>query len=167
MVHWATFQTKEPIEIEGGALITIQIHQFHNAEEHRLGRFRISFSIDEGDLGLGIPEEFSALASLSDDARNPDSLKSLLAYLKASDKQWQDLQTAVATSKHPLPEDSQLVALREQIKTLEVVTPVDRKLVQLRTDFAASQQQIANRRLTLAQDLTWALINSPAFLFNH
>ncbi len=167
MVHWATFQTKEPIDIEGGALITIQIHQFHNAEEHRLGRFRISFSIDEGDLGLGIPEEFSALASLSDDARNPDSLKSLLAYLKASDKQWQDLQTAVATSKHPLPEDSQLVALREQIKTLEVVTPVDRKLVQLRTDFAASQQQIANRRLTLAQDLTWALINSPAFLFNH
>jgi len=25
---------------------------------------------------------------------------------------------------------------------------------------------VANERLTAAQDLTWALINSPAFLFN-
>ena len=29
-----------------------------------------------------------------------------------------------------------------------------------------STRQSADRRLTAAQDLTWALINSPSFLFN-
>ena len=31
----------------------------------------------------------------------------------------------------------------------------------------ASIKQSENKRLTVVQDLTWALINSPGFLFNH
>ena len=45
--------------------------------------------------------------------------------------------------------------------------PVDPRLVQLRHDVEMSIQQAATRRLTAAQDIAWALINSPAFLFNH
>jgi hypothetical protein len=45
--------------------------------------------------------------------------------------------------------------------------PLDPKLVQLRADVKMSEQQATNARLTAVQDLAWALMNSPAFLFNH
>jgi hypothetical protein len=34
-------------------------------------------------------------------------------------------------------------------------------------DIALSEGQLLDKRLTATQDLAWALINSPAFLFNH
>ena len=40
-------------------------------------------------------------------------------------------------------------------------------LVQLREDTLASSRQCENKRLTVAQDLTWALINSTEFLYRH
>jgi len=38
--------------------------------------------------------------------------------------------------------------------------------VQLRKDVDLSKHQLEEKRLTAAQDLTWALINTPSFLFN-
>ena len=38
--------------------------------------------------------------------------------------------------------------------------------LRLKQAVAASAEQQKNERLTGAQDLAWALINSPAFLFN-
>ncbi len=167
MTHWATLTTKEPIDFESGALITIVIHQVHNAPNHRLGRFRISFAIDQGEIDLGLPDEFSVASVIAEASRSAENLKPLLTYLRASEKVWLDAQAAIAAAKQPLPADEPLTALRAQIAALEVVTAEDTKVVQLRADFEASKQQVTNRRLTLAQDLTWALINSPAFLFNH
>jgi hypothetical protein len=43
---------------------------------------------------------------------------------------------------------------------------LDPILVQLRIDAEASKRQITDKRLTVVQDLAWALINNPAFLFN-
>lgn len=166
IVHWATFQTAEPIDMEGAAQLTITIHQNHSAAEHRLARFRISVTTDAGDIPLGLPESFAMHRLLAKEMRNKDSLASLVAYLSQNDKQMQKLKAAVAAAKMPLPEDEQLLALRKQVKALETETPADPQLVRLRSDFDVSQQQLGNQRLTLAQDLTWALINSPAFLFN-
>ena len=67
----------------------------------------------------------------------------------------------------PLPADAQLVELQQLIASLEKETADDAKLLQMRLNAQASASQLSHRRLTLAQDLTWALINSPAFLFNH
>jgi hypothetical protein len=44
--------------------------------------------------------------------------------------------------------------------------PLDARLAQLRQDMDQSKKQTENVRLTATQDLAWALINSPAFLFN-
>ncbi|MFO0940346.1 MAG: hypothetical protein U0930_06210 [Pirellulales bacterium] len=96
-----------------------------------------------------------------------ENIKTLLAYVEKSDAKWSQLRGNLATAQAPVPPDEPLVALQKQIAELEKPTVDDAKLVQLRADFGASSQQVTNRRLTIAQDLAWALINSPAFLFNH
>jgi hypothetical protein len=44
---------------------------------------------------------------------------------------------------------------------------LDPELVQLREAAKDSTVQNEHKRLTVVQDLTWALVNSPGFLFNH
>ncbi len=41
------------------------------------------------------------------------------------------------------------------------------KLLRLRQDAEQSKLQLDQLRVTAAEDITWALINSPAFLFNY
>ena len=59
-----------------------------------------------------------------------------------------------------------MIERRTALATAELPIKLDAKLVQLRQDSTQSKAQIANKRLTSAQDLTWALINTPSFLFN-
>ena len=67
----------------------------------------------------------------------------------------------------PLPPDAKLADLNGKLADAQTPVILDPKLVQLRRDADLSKGQLTNRRLTAAQDLAWALINSPAFLFNH
>jgi len=57
--------------------------------------------------------------------------------------------------------------LKSDLARAERPVPLDSKLVQLRQDVKMSVEQTAYRRLTASQDLLWAIINTPAFLFNH
>lgn len=166
-VHWATYQLKEPLDIEGGVELTFQIHQFHNAVDHRLACFRISVTTDDGELQLDEPEEFAAVRAIPEDKRTVENISPVFTYLEKNDQKWIDLRAAVAMAQQPVPADGPLTELQSLAQSLEVETADAPQLVRLRADVAASQQQLDNRRLTLAQDLTWALINSPAFLFNH
>jgi WD40 repeat protein len=166
-IHWLTGAFAGPIDHEGGVELTFEIHQQHNAEAHRVGRFRISVTTDEGEVHLGLSEELAASQAIPEGERKAERIKTLLTFVEKSDPKWEQLRTALATSQAPVPPDEPLTALQRKIAELDKPTVDDAKLVQLRTDFASSTQQIANRRLTIAQDLAWALINSPAFLFNH
>ena len=56
---------------------------------------------------------------------------------------------------------------RAGVAKAELPIKLDAKLVQIRLDAEQSKAQLANKRLTGVQDLAWALINNPAFLFNH
>jgi hypothetical protein len=77
------------------------------------------------------------------------------------------LAAELAAAAAPLPPDPKLVALNADLAAAEQAVADDPAIVRLRADHATSARQLADRRLTATQDLAWALINSPAFFFNH
>ena len=82
-------------------------------------------------------------------------------------RDYQSQKKALAAAKTPLPADPQLLALEAKHMDTQKPIVLDPKLIQPRRDSDLSAKQLTNKRLTAAQDLAWALINSPAFLFNH
>ncbi|NND99615.1 MAG: DUF1549 domain-containing protein [Pirellulaceae bacterium] len=167
LVHWATFKLAEPIKNEAGSVLTFALHQFHNAAEHRLGRFRFSATTATGEIPLDYPESLAAALSIAKGQRSESETKLLSDYVAATDAGVLNANAALAEANKPVPPDAKLTQLQQKQKQLESPTADDPKLVQLREDAKQSTMQLKNLRLTAAEDLTWALINSPAFLFNH
>ena len=77
------------------------------------------------------------------------------------------LKTTLANAKKPRPIDPKLKALQDAAARAEKPLPADPQLVALNRAVDLSTKQLANKRLYGAQDIAWALINNPAFLFNH
>ncbi len=167
VVHWATYKLDAPIKNDGGTILTFKLHQFHNAAEHRLGRFRISATTAQGEIPLGQPETLAAILATPKASRSDESSKVLSDYLTATDPSVREANEALGVANQAVPPDEGLVALEQRKKALSVPTADDPKLVRLRDDVKQSSIQMDHIRLTAAEDLTWALINSPAFLFNH
>jgi len=70
-------------------------------------------------------------------------------------------------AKKPRSPDKKLVNLRDALATVSKPITIHPRLVRLRNDTKLSETQLKNHRLIGAQDIAWALMNSPAFLFNH
>ena len=77
---------------------------------------------------------------------------------------WPDI--SLADARKPLKVNPEITNLRQKLARVSKPVPSDAALEQLKRDFEFSKTQVENARLTAAQDLTWALINSPSFLFN-
>ncbi|MEM9587756.1 MAG: hypothetical protein AAGA03_10795, partial [Planctomycetota bacterium] len=165
--HWATFQLAKPIESTGPTLLKFRLHQRHNAANHQLGRFRISVTTATGKIPLGRAEPIAAALSSPPNQRDKAQNERIRKYVQTIDPELSAGRSALATAKKPLAPDADLVALQAKQKRLSVETADPPALVKLRVDAKQSQKQLGNRRLTAAEDLTWALVNSPAFLFNH
>jgi WD40 repeat protein len=165
--HWAVFDLKEPINIDGGAIFTFTLTQQFTLTDHQIGRFRISVTAAKRPVPLGLSEDLLTALETPAANRDPKQQAALTKYFGTTDAELRAKQTALAEAKKPLPIDPKLAELKSAVAELSKPVVVDPKVLQLRQDVAMSAKQLGDPRLTGAQDVVWALVNSPAFLFNH
>jgi hypothetical protein len=162
----ATFEIKEPAMSESGIRLRFVLNQQYKGKKFSLGKFRLSASGATAPVNFGLPAEIAEAISKPAGERSTAQLVALLDHLKQHDPELPKLKNAVAEAKKPIPEDQRKKQLTETVANLSKPLPLDPKLEGLKMDVKLSTEQLANKRLTGAQDLAWALINTPSFLFN-
>jgi len=164
--HTATFKLEQPIASTNGATLRFVLQQ-HYGEDFLLGRFRLYLTTGADPLDFGLPESVVLAARSPAGQRKPEQASAIIDYYRDSDGEFWKRKQAVVKASEPLPVDPKFAELQKSLTQAEQPIRLDPYLVQLREDAKASGRQIENKRLTVMQDLTWALINSPGFLFNH
>lgn len=164
--HTAVFETKDNAG-SGPGLVTVWLDQEYQDGQHALGRFRISVTTAPRPITLqGLPQNINDLLAVAADKRTDAQKAELLKFYRGQDSELKNREQALAAAKQPRPVDPKLQQLRDKLAEASKPVPIDPKLAQLRADAALSAAQLEKARLTFVQDLAWALINSPAFLFN-
>ncbi len=163
--HWTTFETTEPIGAEAGTLLTFKMSQAYVDKLHSIGRFRVSVTTAKSP-GLSWPDHVVTALRRAADERSDEQKKLLVTFQSRTDMARQQLVAGIANAMKPLPPDGRFEQLKLTLAEAEKPVAIDPKLLQLRADSKLSAEQLKNKRLVAAQDIAWALINSPAFLFN-
>ncbi|OAI47917.1 hypothetical protein AYO44_08560, partial [Planctomycetaceae bacterium SCGC AG-212-F19] len=164
--HWAMFETKTDVGFDGGTILKFTLDQQFQDRMHSIGKFRILVTTGPRPLKAGLPAEIAKLMKIEAEKRTPDQSTAIQQYFFKQDGEYVKRLQALDAAKKPLPVDPKLKELQENFDYASRPLPEDPLLVRLRVDVATSEKQLANPRLTGAQDIAWALINSPAFLFN-
>jgi hypothetical protein len=163
--HFAAFQLKKPLGDAKGLRLRFDLNQ-PRPGGFNIGRFRLWVTTSPQPLNVGLPlavaEAFKKPATL----RTKEDSAAIAAYWNESDPDLRKLRLTLGKNQLPLAIDPGVIERRNALAQAELPIKLDAKLVQLRQDAEQSKTQIANKRLTAAQDLTWALINTPSFLFN-
>ncbi|MDB6072135.1 MAG: repeat-containing protein [Verrucomicrobiales bacterium] len=150
-----------------GGMLTVRLHQRFADGTHTLAHFRLSSTSNGGPPSLDFPAPVSAALAVAAASRTPEQIAALTNFVQGQDAERIKLVADLAVAKTPLPEDPRVTAAKAALATASLPVPPDPLLERLRRDVDLSAGQLATQRLTAAQDLTWALINTPAFLFNH
>jgi WD40 repeat protein/mono/diheme cytochrome c family protein len=164
--HTATFKLDQPIASTNGMELRFVLKQ-HYGEDFLLGRFRLYVTGSDDPLDFGYPENVVQAARAPAGERTPEQELAVLQYYRNTDGEFWKRKQAAVKAAEPLAEDSKLAELKSTLKQAEEPVRLDPELVQLREAAKDSTLQNQNKRLTVVQDLTWALVNSPSFLFNH
>jgi hypothetical protein len=166
MRHVAAFKFEKPLGDSKGLDLRFTLKQQYD-EAHKIGKFRVYVTSAADPLDLGFPENVVKAARAQAGQRTAKQSAALIDFVRNSDPELWKRKRALANVSAPLPEDPKLGQLKAAVKKAEEPIQLDPVLVQLREDAKVSAKQSENKRLTVVQDLTWALINSAGFLFNH
>ena len=165
--HYAAFSLKQPVgSAEKGVRLRFELNQ-PRAGGFAIGRFRLWATTSATPLNIGYPLTVAEALKKPATQRSKEEQAALAAYWKEHDPELRKHRLAAGKQQLPLPIDPGITQRREAIVRAEEPIKLDSRLVQLRLDVEQSKAQLANQRLTGVQDLAWALVNTPAFLFNH
>ena len=164
--HYASFQVKSPADFEGPTDLQITLKQEFQSGQHSLGRFRVAVTELAKPISYGLPEEVVQIFGVAPDKRSPEQNKIISDAFKKSDPERVALNNAVTEASKPLPKDPNLTELETSLSNAEKPLPLPPEIVRLRRALSLSEKQLSSKRVIGAQDLAWALINTPAFLFN-
>ncbi|MCA9081734.1 MAG: DUF1553 domain-containing protein, partial [Planctomycetaceae bacterium] len=162
----ATFELKEPLQWDGEVVLHFTLDQNYQGKDHSIGRFRLSVTTAAPPLSPGVPETILQLAAIAPAERTEEQSKQLADHFRQMDNAFVALQKELTEANKPRPEDAKLTEFKKVLAEVSQPLPIDPKLARLERAVKLSGDQLGNSRLTVAQDLAWALINSPAFLFN-
>jgi hypothetical protein len=164
--HYAAFSLAKPIgDAEKGLRLRFELNQ-PRAGGFSIARFRIYVTTGNAPLNIGLPIAVTEALKKPAQLRSKEDKAAIAAYWNENDPELRKRRLTLARNEMPLPTDPGIVERHGVLAKSEEPIRIDPKLVQLRADVAQSKTQLANRRLTGAQDLVWALVNTPAFLFN-
>jgi hypothetical protein len=163
--HYAAFQFAKPVGDEKGVRLRIEMNQPRTGG-FSIARFRVWATTSSTPLNIGLPIAVAEALKIPASARTPEEQSAVAAYWKDNDPELRKRRLTFGLNQLPLPADPGIIQRREAIATAELPIRLDPELVQLRADREQSKAQHDNPRLTGAQDLVWALVNTPAFLFN-
>jgi len=165
--HWAAFQLAKPLgNDKEGMRLRIELNQ-PRAAGFYIARFRIWVTTSAQPLNQGLPLAVSEALKKPGPLRSKEDNSAIARFWNESDPDLRKMRLTLGKNQLPLPTDPGVIERRAVVEKAELPIRLDPKLVQLRADVEQSKLQNTNRRLTGAQDLVWALVNTPAFLFNH
>jgi len=164
--HFASFQVKQDIAFMGGSELTFILKQEFNSGQHALGRFRLAITDAPRPVSFGLPADVKAILAVAAEKRTPQQKKKLSDTFKNTNSERVKLTKMLTDARKPLPSDPKLKVLQERLTLAQKPVPLPPKIARLRRALGLSKGQLAKKRIVGAQDLAWAIINTPAFLFN-
>ena len=165
--HLASFEFKDKAEDDGGIILFIRMRQVFDSGQHALGKFRLGATDANKPVSFGHPKNIAELFAIAPDKRDDKQKQALMEYYRGQDGELQKFAKALADAKQPRPIDPELKDLQDKLARAQLPLAVDPRLVEFKRASDLSAKQLLNKRLYGAQDIAWALINNPAFLFNH
>jgi hypothetical protein len=164
--HFASFQTKQNLSFKGGFRLTFTLKQEFQSGQHSLGRFRLAVTDAPRPVNLGIPSAVKSIFAVAGDKRTPQQKKHLSDVFNNTNSERVKLSKILAEARKPLPPDPKIKELQGMVALAQKPVPVSSRIARLRRAMDLSKGQLGKKRLIGAQDIAWALINTPSFLFN-